>query len=259
MEPNLGDPSTKKFTTGRLYWLPAGAVDGHIDFGNMPDYKYEPKVDRLDHMSARRGRAHADFSYIKSHAQKKSFTFDEQFNETIKLLALSTQGQNIVQVAAGGQRGFVLSPFVAGRVYDLGIQGLINPQVTCYVQFSGVPNDFVILAVDPSQYALHSGSGMITLYGPFNITVTYGPHTGEVWPISQFEVLADLPLITQLNFTGLNNLLSRGKFKLVESDQFEDVPYGVETFAGQCEVTAWGENKTDKFEEFTLEVLITDR
>src|SRR5208282_793168 len=101
-DPLLGTQPTKKFTTGRLYWLPAGAADGFIDFGNVQDYKAVPKVSRLDHFSARKGSKVADLSLVKSQSVIRSFTLDEEFNQTLLLLALANQNANTIQPAAIG-------------------------------------------------------------------------------------------------------------------------------------------------------------
>jgi hypothetical protein len=232
---NISDPITKKFTTGRLFFLPSGAVDGYIDFGNAVDYKHGPKVDYLEHDHSALGRKKLDLSLIKSHAEKKIFTLDEDTYDALVKLWLATQGSNFVQSSSGSQNVNVTA--VAGRVFDLGFQG-----VTVNTALSSTS----VALVAGTDYTLDPGSGM------FTVLVGSAQLANTPWALN----LAVLQ-ITDATFVGLNNLLSRGTFKYIEFDQFDPVPRNVETFSGQCEVTAWGDNKGDKFYEYTLEVLIT--
>ena len=254
-DPALGAPQTKKFTTGRLWWLPAGAADGYIDFGNVVDYKASPKRQRIEHLTSANGRKEADLSLVKSVSELKTFTLDEEFNQTLLLLALGTQHTNLVQPAALGVDSnlitsdnvnitadgtgmlltAVINPPLPGRAYSLALQ-----DVTITSAKDG-NNANLVLGTD---YALDAAAGMLTVLqaapaGPWTFTYTW-------------------IAVTDLVFSALDNLLTTGIFRFAEYDQFNlAVPLAVETFSGQCYIQAWGDNNGEKFYEFTLEILIT--
>jgi hypothetical protein len=250
----------QKLTTGRLYWSPPGQPGAWIDLGNCQDYKSAPKLKRVEHVARAMGRGQVDLSMIGSQQQLRTLTLDEDTADTDALLALAAPYVIVQQPAAGGQRSFVLSNyFIPGRVYDLLSQNLQNPIVSVYVQFSGNPADFCVFGADPTTYQLEPIAGMLTLYGPFTAIIPASAqtqHTGQVWPITQYEVLYAQPAVTTLDYAGFGALLSRGSFKFIETDQFETVPFAVETFNGQVQVTSWGDNKGD-FTEYQIEVLAT--
>jgi|GEM_PF-4919916 hypothetical protein len=261
---NLGNPENYKLTTGRLYWqLPnlSAGDNAWIDFGNVPDYKDEPKIKRIEHFRSSGGFRRLDFSPVADVMQHKLFTLDEHFNDTVALLSLGRNLGQVVQGAAVNQRFIItqdvlstLTPGEASTFY-VGATGLLNVTVAVYFSFGAAPNDFIIEPLDASQYTLHAGSGMLDLFGPYSLVVPEGAHTGETWAIYQIEVLYSCPQVTQTNFDTFSQLLQLGTFKLIEYDQFSGIPLAVETFSGQVEVTAWGENKLDKFNEFTIEVI----
>jgi hypothetical protein len=246
-------PNTK-LTTARLYWLPLGAVDGYIDFGNIPDYKDAPKRQRVEHMASRRGKKVTDLSLVKSNEQLKTFTLDEDFNTTLLLLALANQNANTIQpnvvdadstfattddtVITVDGTGAVLTAVFANpastRVYDLARQG-----VTLLTAKDG-NNANLVFGVD---YNLDAGAGMVTVL--------------QAAPATPWTFTYTCLQVTDLNFTGFDTLLTTGKFVFFEFDQFDAVPFATERFSGQCYITAWGDADGDKFTEFTLEVLIT--
>lgn len=233
---NLGDAITKKFTTGRLYFLPVGLVDGYLDFGNVPDYKSDPKVEYLDHQKSALGRKKSDFSCPKSHSEKKTFTLDEEVGQVLIYLFLATQGANSVEASGSVINEAITANSQLGRVYFTVSAGI--SAVTVRVGETTYANG--------TDYTYDAISGAITILA--GSTIPNGSLVGV-----DYSFVA----VTDLNFAGLNNLLSRGTFKHYEFDQFDTVPRATETFSGQCEVTAWGDNNGDKFTEFTLEVIIT--
>lgn len=234
---NVGDPILKKFTTGRLFFLPTAQTDGYWDFGNTIDYKHAPKVSYVEHKHMDFGRSKSDFGIIKSNQQQKSFTLDEEFGQVLILLYLATQGSNVVQNSNGAVSGEQLTASSqAGRVYFTANAGI-----------SGVT-----VSVGETNYV----NGTDYVYDPISGAVTLLPGT-TIPNASTVTIAYACVAITDLNFAALNNFLSRGTFKHVEYDQFDTVPYATETFSGQVQVTAWGDDNNEKFTEFTVEALIT--
>ena len=227
-------PYNQKLTTGRLYWLPYGATDGYIDFGNIVDYKHDPKLTRVEHLHGALGRRKADLSFVVGATLQKSFTLDEDFSQVLALVYLATQNANVTQTSQTGINA-TITP-VVGRVFALGYQ-----QVTL-TYAAGTNGGLSPVLQQGVDFNLDAVNGFIT---PLN--ATYPP-----WNFT-FNCAA----VTSLNFTALNNLLTRGTFLLLEYDQQSPVPLAQETFAGQVIVTAWGDDKADKFHEYTVEVLIT--
>lgn len=254
-DPILGTQPTKKFTTARLYWLPAGQTDGYIDLGNVVDYKAVPKIQRVNHMNSGKGNKSADLSMVKDQSIIRSFTLDEDFNQTLLLIALAIQNANLVQPAVLGadstiessddseitadNTGAILTATILNpvptRVYSLGVQ-----QVT----ITGAKDGNNVNLVAGVDYALDAAAGMITVLA--------------VAPATPWTITYTWLQLTDLDFTAFDNLFTNGAFKFFEFDQFDPAPYATETFSGQVYVTAWGDNKGDKFYEFTVEVLITN-
>jgi hypothetical protein len=254
MDPILGTAQTKKFTTGRLFWLPSGQADGFIDFGNVLDHKHAPKLQRLEHMASGRGGVrNADLSLVKTNSVLKTFTLDEEFAQIMLLLALGTQHANLVQPAmlgvddtiltadnteftldgTGTQVTAVINGPVSKRVYNLCLQGLT------IVSAKDGNNTNMVAGVN---YSLDAAAGMITVL--------------DANPAAEWIIVFTWITVTDLVFTAFDNLFSNGTFRFVEYDQFDAVPYATETFTGQCYITSWGDNN-EKITEFTLEVLIT--
>lgn len=252
MNTNLGDTSLKKLTTARIYWLPPGN-GGYIDFGNTVSYKDEPKIDRVPHMQGKKGFRRVDFELLKMAGTKKTFVLDEHFTDTILLLLLSGQFPNFSQTAITADsdeetaddvdhtvdeeslQSVVIDPPLTGRSYDLGNQGVT---ITGAIDDNGDP------LVAGTDYVIDAAAGMLTVLqaepvGPWTFEFTCAEVTDQVCRM-------------------FSQLLALGSFKLVEFDQFSPVPRNIETFSGQVYVTAWGENKTDGFNEFTIEVLHQD-
>jgi hypothetical protein len=263
---NLGNPENYKLTTGRLYWQPNGLAAGDnqwIDLGNIPDYKSDPKFTRVQHFASSLGIRRLDFEPVGNVKEAKMFTLDEHFADTVALLALGTNIGQVVQAAAVNQRFIItvdeLSLLTPGEAssFFVGATGLYNATVVGYFSFGAAPNDFLIedLASIGGQYTLDLGSGMLDLFGPYSLVVPEGAHQGQTWALYQIEVLYSCPQVTATNFQWFSQLLQLGTFKLVEYDQFSTVPLAFENFSGQVEVTAWGDNKLDKFNEYTVEVI----
>lgn len=224
-----------RLLTARLYWQPSDDANGFIDCGNVKSHQFTPIAERSTHMASRKGYRTVDLDLPKLVAARRVFTLDEHFNETVRLLAIGKQLSDVVQQSDEGVEVTITAAnLVLGRSYDLG--KLETTNLTAETA-GAVP---LVLGTD---YTWDAGSGMVTVISNTNF--------GSDW-IFEFSHLE----VTQLNFQALSRLLEQGTFKVLEFDQFDEVPLGKEQFTGQVQVTGWGENNGD-FNEFTVEVLQT--
>ncbi len=247
-------PTQVKLTTGRLYWLPAGSVDGYVDFGNVADYKDAPKLKRVEHVACNDGLRKTDVALIATEGVLKTFTLDEEFAAILLLLALGTQQANLIQDTAVGADSTLISSDTVTITADGGgeiFTAEINLPITGRVYAFGAQGLSILTAGDANNVALVSGAAYSLDYGSGMLTVLQAAPAGP-WTIT-FTRIA----VTDLVFSSLDNLFTAGTFRLFEFDQYDPVPYATETFTGQCYITAWGDNPGDKFTEYTLEVLIT--
>lgn len=233
----LGQQITKKFTTGRLYaqLVIAGVTDAFWrDFGNVEDYKLDPKLTRKEHMASAAGVKRTDLSLVADITQKYSLTVDEFTPDLEALLTLGTQGADAVQAAGNIVNEVLTVNSQQSRVYftaNAGISALV-------VKVGGVAQN------PATDYSYDPGSGAITILSGGNIANA-----------STVTATYTAAAITNHVFTGFTQLLLLGNFKLVEYDQFTTVPRNITTAAGQIYVTNWGDNKED-FTKVVLELLL---
>jgi hypothetical protein len=234
----LGQQITKKFTTGRLYAQlnVAGVLDAFWrDLGNVEDYKLDPKLTRKEHMASGAGVKRTDLSLIADITQKYSLTFDEFTNDLEALLALGTQGADAVQNAGNIVNEALTAASKQTRVYFCANMGLSAFTLK-------VGGNAMVLGVD---YSVDLPSGAVTILAG-----------GGIADASAVTVSYTAAAITNHVFTGFNNLIVQGNFKLVEYDQFSNVtPRQINTFNGQLYVTNWGDNKED-FTKVVAELLV---
>jgi hypothetical protein len=222
-----------RLTTARLYWQPSYDANGYIDFGNAVDYKYDPTRERVPHLESKKGYRQVDFEDVKLVAEKRTFTFDEHFNETLRVLALAKPFTEVVQGSMVAASFTIIAVnLVLGRSYHLGKIGTKN--------LTGLASGSLTLGVD---FTWDKGGGFVTPISTANF--------GSDWVFT-----FDCDDVTQLSFTALGRLLEQGTFKMLEFDQHDETPINTEQFGGQVQVTGWGEHNGE-FNKFTVEVLHT--
>jgi hypothetical protein len=234
---NLGQAITKKFTSGRLWlqFLPADLAAGFWrDIGNVEDYKADPKLTRKEHMASAGGTKRTDLSLVADITSKYSLTVDEFTPDLEALLALGTQGNDVVQNAGNTVGEQLTASSLQGRTYFAAKQGL--SAVT--VKVGGVAK---VLGTD---YAIDLGSGAVTIL-----------NGGGIADTSAVTIDYTAAAITNHVFTGFTQLIQLCNFKLAEYDQFSTVIRETTTGSGQIYVTNWGDNKDD-FTKIVLELLI---
>lgn len=244
MSANIGDPITKKFTSGRLYAKytsiyppPSGfAADTFFrDFGNTEDYKYDPKVSRKEHMKSAAGLKTTDLSLISDISPKFTFTFDEFTTDLENLLGLGTQGSDAVQAGGNIANESMTTNSQQGRVYFTANQG-----ISAVVLKMGATT--MTLGVD---YTYDAGSGAVTIV-----------NGGGIINGSTVTVSYTAAAITQHVITGYQQLIVMASCKVLEYDQFSSTsPRQINTFNGQLYVTNWGDNKQD-YSKITVEALV---
>lgn len=221
-------------TTGRLYWVPTGEA-GFIDFGNCTAHKVAPDVQRTEHLQRDNGIGTVDFSLARSIKPVRVFTFDEHFADVIRLLTLGTA--SVTPPTAGNDVELVIDAgdLVVGRTFDLGGMRISD--------LHGVNGGPTVLVRDV-DFTLDAGSGMLTIIS--------GANFGTDWTFTY-----DYEAVDTVDFASFSRLLERGSFRYIEKDQFDAVPLRTETFTGQVMVTGWGENNMEGFNEYTVEVLVS--
>lgn len=230
-------PENLRLTTGRLYWQPTGE-NGYIDFGNCTSHKMMPEVQRADHYRFANGKKVCDMSLVTSLKPKRVFTFDEHFGERLRVMNFAGAATEVVQAASVGlDPAVTFSTYRPGDVYLLSKLNVTNLIVTDATSLAILEEDV--------HYKVDRGSGLIT------VLATEGtPEAGRDW-----EIEVEYGAATRLNFAMFSRLLEQGTFQFVESDQYDAVPAGRETITGTVYVTGWGDGASDKFQEYTVEVL----
>jgi hypothetical protein len=222
-------------TTGRLYWTPTGEV-GAIDFGNCTSHKVMPEVGRVDHFKHADGVKRVDMSLPNTVKPRRVFTFDEHLGERLRLLHFAAPATEVTQAAAVGlTKVFPFASLAVGRTYDLGRQSIGACVIT-----KGAPIAALVPGLD---YVLDAGSGLWTLINNRYLDGT------------DFTAEFDCAEVVTLNFEMFSRLLEQGGFTFVETDQLEAVPGSRESLTGTVYVTAWGDGDSEKFQEYTVEVL----
>jgi hypothetical protein len=227
-------PEHLRLTTGRLFWQPSGE-SGYIDLGNCTSHSEQPDVQRVDHWKYERGTKRVDHSLVGSLKPKRVFTFDEHFDKSIALQAFAALATEVTQAeAAGVAVSITPEPALkAGQSMFLGKEKISNLVVL-------EDTNPVVEGVD---YTVDYGAGIVTILHD----------SGEQW-----DFTFDCEEVTRLNFEMFSKLLTEGTFRFVASDQHSDVPVQNETIRGTAYVTAWGDGTTDKFQEYTVEVISTE-
>lgn len=231
----LGDPITKKLSTGRLYLRRKGE-NNYADFGNVTEHKPDPQIGRAEHMKSDGGFKTVDFSNVKSINPKYIYSLDEHTPELLKLMVLGTQGADIVQaggaVVAEALTGGANSK--QGRTYFALAQGL----TLVTVKVGGVAK---VLDVD---YQLDPGIGAVTIIPG-----------GGIVDNSAVTIDYTAPALTRLLFNAFTELRVEGDIKYVEKDQNSTVPRQVTDFYGQIHVANWGENSTEDYNKIGVECI----
>jgi hypothetical protein len=224
-----------RLLTARLFFQPSDDTNGFIDCGNCKSHAFVPIAERAPHMASQKGVRTVDLDLPKLEAVKRTLVLDEHFNETLRLLSIGKQLADVVQATSvAATMTITAGNLVRGRSYELGKLGTSN----LTAQTAGAVT--LVLGVD---FTWDAGSGIVTIIDNTKF--------GSNWVFT-----FDCEAVTQLSFQALNRLLEQGTFKLLEFDQFDEVPLMKEQFTGQVQVTAWGEYNGD-FNEFTVEVLQT--
>lgn len=226
-----------KLTSGRLYWQPSGQ-SSWVDFGNVISYAEKPDIQRVEHKKKEDGLGIVDSSIARLVAFKFSITLEERFAEVLALLGLAKQLADVIQAGGAGNFTIQAANLVANKSLFLGAYNVSN--------YAGVTSVGAVTLVEGVDFAIETRSGMVT---PLPDSTNLGAGN---W-VFTFNSAA----LTQLAFSTLSKLLSTGTFKFIEKDQHSFVPRATADFTGQCEVTAWGENSLEKFNEFQLEVIHT--
>jgi hypothetical protein len=229
------NPENLRLTTGRLYWKPAGET-GYIDFGNCTSHKPMPDVQRVDHWKYSGGTKRVDMSSVTSLKPKRIFTFDEHFAATLQLQGFGSAATTVGQAPSVGVNYDIADATnQIGRAYYVGRIGVSN--------FVGTVNAGLQALVEGTHYSIDLGSGMVTVLSVAGLAS------------DTFNFVFACAGVNVLNFTMFSKLLEQGTFKFLESDQFDAVPAGTENISGTVFVTGWGDGSSDKYQEFTVEVV----
>jgi hypothetical protein len=236
MAVKLGDPQTKKLTTGRLFYTPLNDVQGAIDLGNVLDHKYDPAIDRIKHKAAQNGLMQVDLNLVKGAELKYVFTLDEITIELLKLMFLGTQAADVTQASGNITAESLTTNSKGGRTYFAAARGLsaYAVKVTAVTKTEGV------------DYTIDAGSGAITILA-----------SGTIADASTVTIDYTKAQIVTQPVTLLKFLLAQGTFKFVEKDQFAANPRAIHDFSGQAQVMDWGENTMEDVTKIKLEVLAT--
>lgn len=245
MSEKLGDSTTKKLTTGRLYFQrkTAGVYETNwLDFGNCKTAGYKPDVQRAEHMKSDLGFKRVDLSRVKSIKPLFQFELDEITPELERFRQLAAAGDSATQasgsVSSGSPETLVTSDSVKGRTYFTAKQGVSN----------------VVVKVSSTTYT--EGTDYSVDYGAGAITILPGSTIPDG---STVTVSYDYAQVVTKTFTSYEELITEGRFKFIEKDSVTSVPHSVTTFEGQCYVSNWGENATDDYNVTTLDCLpLTD-
>ncbi len=224
---NLGQQITKKLTTGRLFFQLPGAATW-TDYGNVTEYKYDPKITRKEHMRSSGGFKRTDMSLASAISPLYQVLLDEHTPALEQLRQVGTQQADAVQ--AGGaivNEQLCNASSVQGQTYFTANLGIVPNTYTVKVGAT--------VLVEGTDYAIDIGSGAVTILNgapnvPANSTVTISYTAAGV---------------TMHVFDSFLSLFLQGNIKIVEYDQFSTVPREITTFSGQLYVSNWGDNKED--------------
>lgn len=217
--------------TARVYFKPSGE-SGHIDLGNVLDYKVANERQTRNRMSAANGFRVVDDEQVDTVHDKFEFTLDEHDELNIRLLMLGTKGSDTVNAAVTAPTGTAtLADVVKGRSYFVGRTNLNTVVVKKALVTLVAGTDYTLDAITGKITILESGS---TLSDGDDLDVTFGAAA------SSFQ-----------NFTGPNNPLFAGDIRIEEFNQFSKAPLRVVTFAGVLNVTAYPE-QTGEFGKYTV-------
>lgn len=222
-----------RLTTGRLYWQPQNE-SGYFDLGNCTSSrKYPAPPTRAKHYAHAEGVRRVDMTAVETLDPTRVFTFDEHLVAALRLQHMSLPTETATSGASGATYTITSGNLVLGRTYFIGKQAITAISA---VTAGATP---LVRNVD---YVLDEGAGAIRILSSANF--------GSNWI---FTYSATGP--ATLDFAAFSRLLEQGSFVFVEKDQADTVPLNREAFTGQVCVTGWGESGSEKFQEYTVEVI----
>ncbi len=224
---NIAD---RKQTTARVYFKPA-ATNGFLNAGDVASYKFAPEIKYAEWSSAvkgsRRGRCKQPYELH----WRWQFNLNEELEQTIKLLRLASAA-TVVQAAAVSQVFSTNGGGVPeeGFEYDVGWTWLTSWLYAGDAQ-----------PVEGVDWAVNAETGLVTILSDWFLTYNL-----------DFTLIFNAPLL--LNYTALKNVRATGAFKILEFDQFSEVPRLMHAFDGEARIIATPDHDGSKPAEYELEV-----
>jgi hypothetical protein len=237
--PFPGQPQTRRLTTGRLYFNPAGAP-GLVDMGNVVKFQRQDKRDTIEHYASRGGVRMVDAEIVHTLKYAYRFTLDE-YTDTLAALL-----QNTAPVTPAGNTPapapaspVSLGPVRRGFTYDLGAVGLAAVAVSNVT--TGKPlTPGLDVAVDLIAGKLSViGSGAVSDGDTLSAALTAGP-------VAVYRAYASGTVPT-----------AAGAFSFYETDQGNPAPRAIHTFTGSATVQNESEEQTTGFRTVDLMVVCT--
>ena len=227
----IGHIQAHEKLTARVFFKPSGEV-GHIDLGNVQDYKHIPERQYRTRMSASGGFRYVDDEQVDTVHDKYEFTLDEMDSFNVQLLHLAAIGTETDDAAVTAPAGTAtLTDVLKDRAYFIGRTGLNTVVVKKALTT-------LVLGTD---YTLNAATGMITVLGS-SVTVSDG---------DDLDVTFGASAQKWQNFTARQTPMFAGELRIEETSQHETQPLRITTFNGVLTVTAWPE-QTGEFGKYTV-------
>lgn len=227
----LGHIEAHEKLTARLFVQPTGE-SGFIDCGNVADYKHAPEKQYRTRMVAQGGFRRVNDEQVDTVHDRWEFTLDEMDAFNLRLLHLTKTPSGQSQAANTAPAGTAsLIGVVKGRCYFVGAVGLNNVVV----------QKGVTTLIDGTDYTLDPGAGILTIL-PTSSTVV----NGDDLSLTFGNLAVDFE-----SFTGNSQPLFRGTIRILENNQFSEVPLREISFSGVLSVTAWPE-QSGEFGKYTI-------
>ena len=222
-------PSARKQTIAQLYFKPTG-TGGYLNAGDVASYKFAPEIKYAEWSRAAKGSRTRRARQPYEMHWRWQFHLNEQLDQTMKLLRLASAA-TVVQAAAVAAV-WPGSSFVPD---EASTYNLPHTWLTSYLYTGdGTPVEGVDYTVDTE---LGQVSTLTTFWIDFSLS---------------FSLVYSAPAI--LSYTALKSVRATGAFKILEFDQFSEVPRLTHTFDGQAQIIAAPENDAGKPAEYELEV-----
>lgn len=217
-------------TTARLYFQP-DITGGYYEIGNILESKFTPEQQTVTRMSATGGARFVNDEQVNTRHDRWEFTGDEMSSMVQEMLLVGTANadtEQALQTAPDGTASFTGA--APGLTFFIG-----RYNVNTVVVKVGAATKTAV-----TDYVLDAGPG--TLFIPVGTSIASGDTVSVTYgsPAQSFN-----------SWTGQSQVLFQGAIRLMEYNQFSEVPLNTITFDGVLNGTAWPE-QTGEFARFTI-------